>query len=114
MNISVSRTVRLALARRVAWRHCGRRRSRNLRRDRRLRRGAPPRVDGGNRPLKTKVRRIPFIDPIDIRYRRFETMPKPVAQAKAAERALDDFAGGHVRTGTSGSMLNSPAFATLM
>ena len=31
--------------------------------------------------LKAKVRRIPFIDPIDIRYRRFETMPKPVAQA---------------------------------
>src|SRR5207302_843381 len=31
--------------------------------------------------LKTKMRRIPFIDPIDIRYRRFETVPKPVAQA---------------------------------
>ena len=31
--------------------------------------------------LKAKIRRIPFIDPIDIRYRRFETMPKPVAQA---------------------------------
>jgi len=26
--------------------------------------------------LKAKFRRIPFIDPIDIRYRRFETMPK--------------------------------------
>jgi uncharacterized sporulation protein YeaH/YhbH (DUF444 family) len=31
--------------------------------------------------LKAKLRRIPFIDPIDIRYRRFETTPKPVAQA---------------------------------
>jgi hypothetical protein len=31
--------------------------------------------------LKAKIRRIPFIDPIDIRYRRFETVPKPVAQA---------------------------------
>jgi Uncharacterized conserved protein len=31
--------------------------------------------------LKAKVRRIPFIDPIDIRFRRFETVPKPVAQA---------------------------------
>ena len=31
--------------------------------------------------LKAKARRIPFIDPIDIRYRRFETLPKPVAQA---------------------------------
>src|SRR5437667_4511022 len=31
--------------------------------------------------LKAKISRIPFIDPIDIRYRRFETVPKPVAQA---------------------------------
>ena len=31
--------------------------------------------------LKAKIRRIPFIDPIDIRFRRFETVPKPVAQA---------------------------------
>lgn len=31
--------------------------------------------------LESKVRRIPYIDPIDIRYRRFENEPKPVAQA---------------------------------
>ena len=31
--------------------------------------------------LKAKAKRIPFIDPIDIRFRRFETVPKPVAQA---------------------------------
>src|SRR5437667_8141255 len=31
--------------------------------------------------LKAKAKRIPFIDPLDIRYRRFETVPKPVAQA---------------------------------
>jgi uncharacterized protein len=81
-NISVSRTVRLALARRVA-----------------LRRPRPEtiaeleaeladcseerRVDllAEIEALKAKMRRIPFIDPIDIRYRRFETVPKPVAQA---------------------------------
>jgi uncharacterized sporulation protein YeaH/YhbH (DUF444 family) len=81
-NISVSRTVRLALARRVA-----------------LRRPRPETIaeleagladcDEARRVelmaeidvLKAKLRRIPFIDPIDIRYRRFETMPKPVAQA---------------------------------
>jgi uncharacterized sporulation protein YeaH/YhbH (DUF444 family) len=34
-----------------------------------------------SRALKSKVRRIPYIDPIDIRYRRFENEPKPVAQA---------------------------------
>jgi uncharacterized sporulation protein YeaH/YhbH (DUF444 family) len=31
--------------------------------------------------LESRVRRIPYIDPIDIRYRRFENEPKPVAQA---------------------------------
>src|ERR1700761_7401406 len=79
-NISVSRTVRLALARRVA-----------------LRRPRPETIaqleaeiadcDEARRielmaeidALKTKLRRIPFIDPIDIRFRRFETVPKPGA-----------------------------------
>src|SRR5436190_12261184 len=82
-NISVSRTVSRALARRVA-----------------LRRPRPEILaaleaeladcsDEARRvelmaeieALKAKIRRIPFIDPIDIRYRRFETVPKPVAQA---------------------------------
>jgi uncharacterized sporulation protein YeaH/YhbH (DUF444 family) len=81
-NISVSRTVSRAMARRVA-----------------LRRPRPEAIaaleaemetaDEARRAelmaeieaLKAKARRIPFIDPIDIRYRRFETVPKPVAQA---------------------------------
>jgi uncharacterized protein len=81
-NISVSRTVQLAMARRIA-----------------LRRPRPETIaqleaeiadcDEARRielmaeldALKAKFRRIPYIDPVDIRYRRFETMPKPVAQA---------------------------------
>lgn len=81
-NISVSRTVTRALARRVA-----------------LRRPRPETIaqleeeladaDEERRAellaeieaLKAKAKRIPFIDPIDIRYRRFEAIPKPVAQA---------------------------------
>jgi len=82
-NISISRTVQLALARRVA-----------------LRRPRPEAIaqleaelasceDEARRAeliaeigaLKAKAKRIPFIDPIDIRFRRFETVPKPVAQA---------------------------------
>src|ERR1700690_3948649 len=81
-NPSVGRTVRLALARRAA-----------------LRRPRPETIaeleaeladcDETSRiellaeieTLKAKLRRIPFIDSIDIRYRRFETVPKPVAQA---------------------------------
>ncbi len=52
-------------------------------RARRLRgRGAPRDADGGyRRRSRAKLRRIPYIDPIDIRYRRFENEPKPVAQA---------------------------------
>src|SRR3984957_2089581 len=74
-NISVSRTVRLALARGGAvWPTPA---------------GELADCDEARRPellaeierLKAKLRRIPFIDPIDIRYRRFETVPKPVAQA---------------------------------
>src|SRR5579863_2211141 len=82
-NISVSRTVQLALARRIA-----------------LRRPRPDAIaeleaeleaceDEERRSallaeieaMKAKAKRIPFIDPIDIRFRRFETVPKPVAQA---------------------------------
>jgi uncharacterized sporulation protein YeaH/YhbH (DUF444 family) len=82
-NISIPRTVSRAMARRVA-----------------LRRPKPEEIaaleaelltcaDEARRVelmaeievLKAKAKRIPFIDPIDIRYRRFETTPKPVAQA---------------------------------
>jgi uncharacterized sporulation protein YeaH/YhbH (DUF444 family) len=82
-NISISRTVSRALMRRVA-----------------LRRPRPQAIaaleaelaeceDEERRTeleaeiaaLKAKAKRIPFIDPIDIRYRRFETIAKPVAQA---------------------------------
>jgi uncharacterized sporulation protein YeaH/YhbH (DUF444 family) len=81
-NISVSRTVRLALARRVALRrprpetiaqleaelaNCDEARCSELMAE----------LDA----LKARFRRIPFIDPVDIRYRRFETIRKPAAQA---------------------------------
>ncbi|TMJ21173.1 MAG: YeaH/YhbH family protein [Alphaproteobacteria bacterium] len=81
-NISISRTASRALARRVALR--------------RPRLAAIEKLeaelaecDEARRAeliaeleaLKAKARRIPYIDPIDIRYRRFETVPKPVAQA---------------------------------
>src|SRR5207245_2585512 len=38
-------------------------------------------LKGSIEALKSKLKRIPYIDPIDIRYRRFENEPKPVAQA---------------------------------
>ena len=81
-NISVGRTVQLALARRVALRRPRRETIEELEAElagcdeaRRIELMAE--IDA----LKAKMRRISFIDPIDIRYRRFETIPKPVAQA---------------------------------
>jgi uncharacterized protein len=81
-NISVSRTVRVAMARRVALRRPRRETIAQLEaevadcsEERRVELLAEIEA------LKAKFRRIPYIDPIDIRYRRFETVPKPVAQA---------------------------------
>jgi hypothetical protein len=81
-NISVSRTVRLALARRVALRRPRPEQIAELEAeaadcDEARRAELMAEIDA----IKAKIRRIPFIDPIDIRYRRFETTPKPVAQA---------------------------------
>jgi uncharacterized protein len=81
-NISISRTVRLAAARRVAMR---RPRSETIAKleadlaecDDERRAELVAELEA----LKSRYRRIPFIDPIDIRYRRFETTPRPVAQA---------------------------------
>ncbi len=82
-NISVSRTVRLALARRVALRRPRPETIAALEaelaecedEERRIQ------LEAEIAAMKAKARRIPFIDPIDIRYRRLETIPKPVAQA---------------------------------
>src|SRR6202012_5289854 len=81
-NISVSRTVRLALARRVALRRPRPEQIAELEAeaadcDEARRAELMAEIDA----LKAKFRRIPYIDPIDIRFRRFETLPKPVAQA---------------------------------
>ena len=82
-NIAINRTMRLALQRRIA-----------------LRRPRPEMIDeiaakiaecedeeersklcAAAEAMAAKLKRIPYIDPIDIRYRRFENVPKPVAQA---------------------------------
>ncbi|GGC93391.1 YeaH/YhbH family protein [Chelatococcus reniformis] len=82
-NIAVNRTMRLAMMRRVALH---RPKQDTLERlnaeiadcdddERRLT------LEAEVKALQSKVRRIPYIDPIDIRYRYFENEPKPVAQA---------------------------------
>ena len=81
-NISISRTVGRALARRVALRRPRPEEIEELEAEA-AQSDEPHRTEllAKIEALKAKVRRIPFIDPIDIRYRRFETVPKPVAQA---------------------------------
>jgi uncharacterized protein len=81
-NIAINRTMRLATARRVAL---GRPRSATIAK---LEADLADCADEHRaeleqqiEALKSKARRIPFIDPIDIRYRRFETAKKPIAQA---------------------------------
>jgi uncharacterized sporulation protein YeaH/YhbH (DUF444 family) len=81
-NIAITKTMRLALARRVAL---GRPRPATIEKleatladcDDEQRAELTLQIEA----LKSKARRIPFIDPIDIRYRRFETTRKPIAQA---------------------------------
>src|SRR5438105_9678749 len=76
-NISISRTVSRALARRVALRRP------RLETIAELEAEVKDCSDEARRTelmaeieaLQAKMRRIPFIDPIDIRYRRFETVP---------------------------------------
>src|SRR6266702_3146664 len=82
-NISVSETIRRALARRIALKRPSKDEIEELEA------AIAACTDEDERlvllaqleKLKAKTKRIPFIDPLDIRYRRFETVPKPVAQA---------------------------------
>jgi uncharacterized sporulation protein YeaH/YhbH (DUF444 family) len=82
-NLAVTRTMRLAMMRRVALKRPKPETVAELvaeleectDEERRLE------LEAEIRTLESKVRRIPYIDPIDIRYRRFENEPKPVAQA---------------------------------
>jgi hypothetical protein len=83
-NISIGLTVRRAMTRRIAL---GRPRQEEIAL---LESEAGDEACAGERraelrseieALKAKARRIPFIDPIDIRYRRFDRVPKPASQA---------------------------------
>src|ERR1700757_5090219 len=82
-NISISRTVQLALARRIALRRPRKGEMEELEAeiaectDEEKRAELIARLE----KLKVRAKRIPFIEPPDIRYRRFEPVPKPVAQA---------------------------------
>ncbi|WP_454851171.1 YeaH/YhbH family protein [Rhizobium binxianense] len=82
-NIAIDRTTRLAMMRRIAMRRPKPAEIEALQREidecdddekRRV-------LEAELKSLGEKMRRIPYVDPLDIRYRRFENEPKPVAQA---------------------------------
>jgi uncharacterized sporulation protein YeaH/YhbH (DUF444 family) len=82
-NIALGRTMRLAMARRVAL---GRPNAAAV--EELQARIAECDDEAGRQALRAemaeieaKMRRVPYIDPIDIRYRRFENEPRPVAKA---------------------------------
>jgi uncharacterized sporulation protein YeaH/YhbH (DUF444 family) len=86
-NLSLARTMRNSLSRRIALRRPKPVEAEALREeiDRLEANGDPEdRLPALRAELATMLRRtqrIPYIDPVDVRYRRFEPVPRPVAQA---------------------------------
>jgi hypothetical protein len=82
-NLSLGRTMQMSLARRIAM---GRPRQAAVERLEEEFAGASEGdslelLDEKLRAARARRMRIPFLDPVDLRYRRFERFPKPVAQA---------------------------------
>jgi uncharacterized sporulation protein YeaH/YhbH (DUF444 family) len=82
-SMSVSRTMRLALVRRTALRRPSSRALADLEQELEECRDADhrARLEAEIEAMQLRMRRIPYIDPIDVRFRRFEVEPKPVARA---------------------------------
>lgn len=86
-NLALMRTVRNSLSRRIALRRPKTAEIQELRDEIAELEGDPQQRDRKlelEEELTTKLRRtslIPYIDPLDVRYKRFEAHPKPVAQA---------------------------------
>ncbi len=83
-NIAVGRTMKLAMMRRVALQRPKPELVAQLRAEIALSEDDDERrteLEAEISALEAKVRRIPYIDPVDIRFRRFDQEPKPSAQA---------------------------------
>jgi uncharacterized protein len=86
-NLSLSRTMRNSLSRRIALRRPKPEEAEALRDEigRLEADGDPmgrlPALRAELEKLLRRTQRIPYIDPVDVRYRRFEPVPRPVAQA---------------------------------
>jgi len=81
--MSVPRTMQLALVRRTALRRPTPRELADLEEELAETREPARRkaLEAKIEAMRMRMRRIPYIDPIDVRYRRFEVEPRPVAKA---------------------------------
>src|ERR1019366_5203796 len=86
-NLALNRTVRNSLSRRIALKRPKPEELASLRAEIEAR-GKTPEDELRRGELQAELARkerrtgiIPYIDPLDVRYRRFESIPKPVAQA---------------------------------
>ncbi|WP_237216464.1 YeaH/YhbH family protein [Falsiroseomonas oryziterrae] len=84
-NLALGRTMRNALSRRLALRRPKPDEVEELEEALRVAEAADPAeaelLRGRIARLKARATRIPYIDPIDVRYRQFEPAPKPIARA---------------------------------
>lgn len=84
-NLSLGRTMQMSLARRIAMgrprRHTMERLEEEAASANAGETTAVERLEEELRNARAQRTRIPFLDPVDLRYRRFERFPKPVAQA---------------------------------
>lgn len=86
-NLSLARTMRNSLSRRIALRRPKPEEAEALREEiaRLEADGDPadrlPALRAELERMTRRTQRIPYIDPVDVRYRRFEPVPRPVAQA---------------------------------
>jgi len=83
VNIAITRSMRLAMARRVALRRPSAGTIHALQEELAGCEDEARRAElvGELALLEARVKRVPFLDPIDLRYRRYESEPKAVAQA---------------------------------
>lgn len=83
-NLALTRTLRNSMSRRIALKRPKADEVEALeKRIAALREGDPARADleASLTLLRERAKRIPYVDPIDLRFRRFEPYPRPIAQA---------------------------------
>ncbi|CDN52573.1 UPF0229 protein [Neorhizobium galegae bv. officinalis bv. officinalis str. HAMBI 1141] len=82
-NLSIDRTTRLAMMRRIALKRPKPAEIEALQRqiDESENEETRLSLEAELKSLTDRIRRIPYVDPLDVRYRRFDNEPKPVAKA---------------------------------